>query len=424
MPQLSGEDLQDLHRALLDAFPTRDDLAQLLTFRLDMNLEEIAGDSNLKDAAFATVNWAEATGRTRALIAAATAQNPGNPRLAATAVRLLKIIDNPPHGVARSGRWWRTLTTRRANLVFGAAWISVLALGVASSVVRLPADVTLDVEARTVTMRLGGRDDRDVTLIAGARLASVAAQRLAAMVLNGGAVEVASPTATGALSAEGISNFTLAAPGGTILQIEASPDEQGSFKLLLQQRAASALFRASRVRAIRCGGCDQPAVQGFMDASRAGGLVRVQGARDRMALLLASDGPAALRDMPIDRVETLGFNDRLEERTVSTIVRGTVSYREASAGPVPIDRGARLRLSTLENGSLTLTAGSVLHVHFVGRAQRIGLVEGGVTRDIRPTAFAVLLHRPAVLAGIAVLLLLVSWPRFVASRRPHWERAS
>jgi hypothetical protein len=424
MPLLSGEDQHDLQRALLDAFPTRDDLAQLLRFQLDTNLEEIAGDSNLRDTAFTIVTWAEATGRTRALVTAATAQNPGNPYLASTAPRLLKTIDGLEPGASAPGRAWRTLVTRRPNLVFGVVWVATLVLGVASSVVRLPADVVLDVEARTVTMRLAHGDDRDATLIAGARLASVTAQHVATMTVNGGAAEVASAGAAAALTAEGISNFTLAVPAGTIVQVDTSPEEQG-LKLVLQEQSPSALFKTTRVRAVRCGDCDQPAVEGFLAASGAGGLVRLQGARDRMALLLESEpGSAALPDLPIDRVETLGFDSRLEERTVSTIVRGTISYRAASTRPVSIDRGARLRLSTLENGSLTLTSGPVLRVHFVGRAQRIGLVEGGERRDLRPTVLAALLHRPAVLAGVAVVLLLVSWPRFAPSRRRDWERAS
>ena len=123
MPQLSGEDLQDLHGALLEAFPTLDGLAQLLTFRLGANLQAIAGASNLSDATFKVITWAEATGRTRALITGARDENPGNERLSATAARLLTVLDTPH--VTDVIPWWRRLSARRANLLFGAGWCAV-----------------------------------------------------------------------------------------------------------------------------------------------------------------------------------------------------------------------------------------------------------------------------------------------------------
>jgi 4-amino-4-deoxy-L-arabinose transferase-like glycosyltransferase len=49
--------------ALLEAFPTLDGLAQLLTFHLGANLQAIAGAGNLSDATFKVITWAEATGR-------------------------------------------------------------------------------------------------------------------------------------------------------------------------------------------------------------------------------------------------------------------------------------------------------------------------------------------------------------------------
>jgi hypothetical protein len=422
MPQLSGEDLQDLHGALLEAFPTLDSLAQLLTFRLGANLQAIAGASNLSDATFKVITWAEATGRTRALITGARDENPGNERLSATAARLLTVLDTPH--VMDVIPWWRRLSARRANLLFGVGWCAVLALGLVSSIVRVAADLTLDVDARVVTMRLDGRDDRDATLIAGVRLASIAAQRLSGMSLNGGAAELSSTDGTAAVTADAVSGFTLTAPGGALLQIGTTADEQGTLKVLLRQGSASALFKSTRVRGIRCPGCDDHAVGRFTDEAHGGGLLRVQGGRDRMALLLQSDKDSVtLPDISVDVVDTLSFDDRLDDRTVSTIRRGTLTYRDASAGPVQIDAGARLRLSGLDAGSLTLTAGSSLSVHLVGRARRIVIVEGGATRDLRPTLFAVILRRPALLAGVGVLLLIVSWPRFAGWSRPRWERA-
>jgi len=423
MPQLSGEDLQDLHSALLEAFPTVDNLAQLLTFHLGANLQTVAGSSNLSDAAFKVITWAEATGRTRALITGAREANPGNERLSTVATRLLATLD-APH-ITDVIPWWRRLAARRANLMFGAGWIIVLTLGVVSSIVRLPADLTLDVDSRVVTMRLDGRDDRDSTLIAGVRLGSVAAQRVSSLSLNGGAAELTSPEGTAAVTGDTVTGFTLTAPGGAVLQIGTSADEQGSLKLLMRQGSASALFKASRVRGIRCTDCDDRVVGHVTGEARGGGLVRVRGGRERMALLLESDrSSVALPDISVDVVDALSFDDRQDERTVSTIQRGTLTYRDAATAPVQIDPGTRLRLSGLEAGSVTLTAGASLRIHLVGRARRVAIIEGGATRDLRPTIFAVLLRRPAVLAGVAVLLLLVSWPRFAGWNRAQWERAS
>jgi hypothetical protein len=423
MTQLSGEDLQDLHGALLEAFPTLDSLAQLLTFHLGANLQTIAGGSNLSDATFKVLTWSEATGRTRALIAGAREENPGNERLATVAARLLPILD-APH-LMDTIPWWRRLAARRANLLFGTGWILVLTLGVASTVVRLPASLTLDVEARVVTMKLDGRDDRDATLISGVRLASIAAQRVSGLSLNGGAAELISTEATAAVTGDTVSGFTLTAPGGAVLQIATSADEQGSLKVLLRQGSASALFKTARVRGLRCPECDDRALDHFTQAARGGGLLRVRGGRERMALLLESDrNSMALPDISVDVVDALSFDDRLDERTVSTIQRGTLTYRDAATKPVQIDPGARLRLSGLEAGSVTLTAGPLLKVHLVGRARRIAIVEGGEARDLRPTAFAVLARRPAVLAAVGVLLVFVSWPRFAGWNRPPWERAS
>jgi hypothetical protein len=49
--------------ALINAFPTRGALAQMLRFRLDRSLDEIAGPGNLRDTVFEVVTHAEAHGR-------------------------------------------------------------------------------------------------------------------------------------------------------------------------------------------------------------------------------------------------------------------------------------------------------------------------------------------------------------------------
>jgi hypothetical protein len=85
--RLSGADIKDLTGALLDAFPTRADLAEMVLFDLDMNLDEIAGAGNLRDAAFQLVRTAEAQGFIPRLFASALAERPGNAALLAIAKR-------------------------------------------------------------------------------------------------------------------------------------------------------------------------------------------------------------------------------------------------------------------------------------------------------------------------------------------------
>lgn len=73
---------RQLAEALLDAFPSRDELDQLFQFGLEAKLAEIAPeDGDLKVTVSRIVRWAEATGTWDDLVAAARRANPGNPRL-------------------------------------------------------------------------------------------------------------------------------------------------------------------------------------------------------------------------------------------------------------------------------------------------------------------------------------------------------
>jgi len=74
---LTGTQFGALQKALLSAFPTSGALGQLVRVRLDKNLDEIvAGVANLTDAVFATIQWADAQGRTIELIGKAIEENP------------------------------------------------------------------------------------------------------------------------------------------------------------------------------------------------------------------------------------------------------------------------------------------------------------------------------------------------------------
>lgn len=78
--KLTGKQFTQLQDALLDAF-TELGLRQMTRVQLDTTLEHVAGGDNLSEITFNLVSWAETQGMVPALIAAACAANPENPRL-------------------------------------------------------------------------------------------------------------------------------------------------------------------------------------------------------------------------------------------------------------------------------------------------------------------------------------------------------
>ncbi len=82
MSRLTGTQVNELSNALLNAFPERGALAQLVRIGLDDRLDEITNGKNLRDTVFELIEWAEARGRIAELVAAARAENFGNSTLA------------------------------------------------------------------------------------------------------------------------------------------------------------------------------------------------------------------------------------------------------------------------------------------------------------------------------------------------------
>jgi internalin A len=76
--KLSGSQRKQIHKALMDAFPTKSSLDRLLSHELDKNLDEIAGGNDLRDIVFNLIKTAEAEGWVEELIRAAKEDNPGN----------------------------------------------------------------------------------------------------------------------------------------------------------------------------------------------------------------------------------------------------------------------------------------------------------------------------------------------------------
>ncbi|MFO0652996.1 MAG: pentapeptide repeat-containing protein [Polyangiales bacterium] len=78
MSKLTGPQSQQLHEAIVAAFPSRAELARAVRFGLGENLDVVADEGALADVVFKLIQWAEAHGRVDDLITAAQQLNAGN----------------------------------------------------------------------------------------------------------------------------------------------------------------------------------------------------------------------------------------------------------------------------------------------------------------------------------------------------------
>src|SRR5579859_63313 len=90
-PRLTGSQVKAFHHALKSAFPASERLAQMVRMELDQRLGEIAGTTgiDLDAIIFQLIEWAEANGKVRALLAAAARANSGNTELQAFARQMI-----------------------------------------------------------------------------------------------------------------------------------------------------------------------------------------------------------------------------------------------------------------------------------------------------------------------------------------------
>lgn len=82
--RLNNAEQEQLLNALLSAF-NLEELNSLVYFKLGVDLDDISGKTNRRAAATDLIRWAISKGRLEDLIAAARAENPGNPDLRAFA---------------------------------------------------------------------------------------------------------------------------------------------------------------------------------------------------------------------------------------------------------------------------------------------------------------------------------------------------
>lgn len=79
--KLSGQEKEKLTKAILDAYRDKGSLKMMLSFKLDKNLDEIAGEDNLQLVVFNLIEWAESQGKLKKLIEGACESNSGNKNL-------------------------------------------------------------------------------------------------------------------------------------------------------------------------------------------------------------------------------------------------------------------------------------------------------------------------------------------------------
>ncbi len=79
--KLKGDQRQQLLQAIISAYPSETDLEMMVSFKLEENLDAIAGGGNRTQVTFNLIKWAEARGKLGRLIFAAYETNPGNQEL-------------------------------------------------------------------------------------------------------------------------------------------------------------------------------------------------------------------------------------------------------------------------------------------------------------------------------------------------------
>ncbi|WP_287265780.1 effector-associated domain EAD1-containing protein [Moorena sp. SIO3A2] len=102
--KLNGKKYQQLTNALLDAFPSKQKLAELVEYKLNKNLDSIAMGDDLEEIVFKLIKAARAEGWVDKLIERARESNPGNPALLAFAQEWnLATATTQPHSDPGTG---------------------------------------------------------------------------------------------------------------------------------------------------------------------------------------------------------------------------------------------------------------------------------------------------------------------------------
>lgn len=88
---LSGNDSKKLLDSMLLAYPNKNDLEQMVKFKLEENLDSIAGGQTTKEIIFSLISyWAEARGKLKKLLEAVSQDRPDHVKLQETVLELLE----------------------------------------------------------------------------------------------------------------------------------------------------------------------------------------------------------------------------------------------------------------------------------------------------------------------------------------------
>jgi len=92
---LSGEQRRTLVNAILSGYPSKQELARMVAYDLEKNLDSIAGGENLSDVVFNLVEWAGTHNCIRDLVHAAHKNNPQNVQIDELLTQSLKWVNTP-----------------------------------------------------------------------------------------------------------------------------------------------------------------------------------------------------------------------------------------------------------------------------------------------------------------------------------------
>ncbi len=101
--KLNGDEVKQLQRALISAFPSESALEQMVRFTFSENLKAVAGGENYSDTIFNLIIKIESQGRLEELVRGALQENPTNPELKAFSEKWgCQPLKHCPHNIPSS----------------------------------------------------------------------------------------------------------------------------------------------------------------------------------------------------------------------------------------------------------------------------------------------------------------------------------
>ena len=89
--KLSGVEYQKLVKSIVKAYPTKDDLAQIVMYSLEENIDAIVNsETTTQSIVFNLINWAETRGKLKNLLEIISQERPDNVELQNTIKNLLE----------------------------------------------------------------------------------------------------------------------------------------------------------------------------------------------------------------------------------------------------------------------------------------------------------------------------------------------